>query len=194
MTERRLGELVSVCVIASMLVCMPGSVCAQGQVEREGVFVVGVAGGYAWMNVAADNRPGNPEGAFAFGIRGGYAITRDVFAGMELNGWTLNTYDMNDPSRGESISNVSAVINYFPMGGPVYFTAGIGKVAYTNNSPAVSGGREQGDSWFVGGGYEFPISRDLTLAPQIRYVRGDFTGGNFSAYEITLGVNWYLGN
>ncbi len=116
--------------------------------------------------------------------------TCHALLGVEFNGWTLQSYDVNDPTQGESISNVSAFIHYFPMDdSPVFVTGGAGISSYTNNSPTVSG-RDHGGSWFAGTGYEYPISEQLMLEPQIRYSHGNFSGGQYHVFEMSVGVNW----
>lgn len=161
--------------------------------ERSG-FVVGGWAGYGVMNVSTDNSTRNSNGTFALGLRGGYALSSRVILGLELNGWTLKAYDVNDPSKGESVSNISIFMDYFPFKEiPIYVAGGGGRISYSNNSPNVNG-RDKGGSWFLGSGYEYNLSKKLMLVPQLRYSRGNFTGGNFDVFEIALGLNWYSGN
>ena len=184
--------LVSACVIVSFMGLFPGILCAEEYVERNGMVIGGWAG-YGQMNVNTDNSSGSSNGTFALGFKGGYAPTSELIFGLELNGWTLEAYNTNDPSKGESVSNVSVFVNYFPYKNlPLYFAGGLGQISYTNNSPEVDG-RDTGGSWFVGSGYEYPLSNKLMLVPQIRYSHGNFTGGNFNVFEFALGLNWYSG-
>jgi opacity protein-like surface antigen len=132
------------------------------------------------------------NGTFTLGFSGGYAITSRFVLGVEVNGWTLESYDLEDPSQGESISNVSIGINYFPFVLPIFIDVGVGQVSYTNNSPNVSG-RDKGVSWFLGSGFELPINKNLLFVPQLRYSQGNFTGVDFSVVELTLGIRWYSG-
>jgi len=146
------------------------------------------------MNVNTDNISRSSYGTFTLGLSGGYTITSKLIMGIELNGWTLKAFNTEDPSEGESVSNVSIFINYFPfVNHPLFIDGGGGRLSYTNNSPNVNG-RDKGGSWFVGSGYEIPISNKLVLVPQIRYSQGNFTGGDFEVYEIALGTRWYSGN
>ena len=171
---------------------LPETILAQDNVDRNG-FALGGWAGYGQMNVNTDNISRSSYGTFALGFSGGYAITSKIVMGIELNGWTLKAFDSKDPSRGESISNISIFINYFPIVGlPLFIEGGGGQLSYTNNSPNVSG-RDKGGSWFVGSGYEIPIFQKLIIVPQIRYSQGNFTGGDFKVYELALGMRWYSG-
>jgi len=172
---------------------LPENIFSQEKVDRNG-FILGGWAGYGLMNVHTDNISRNSYGTFALSFRGGYTIISKAVIGLELNGWTLKAYDIKDPSKGESVSNVSLFLNYFPFKDlPLYITGGGGQLSYTNNSPEVNG-RDKGGSWFVGSGYEIPISYNFNLVPQIRYSQGNITGGNFRVYELAFGINWYSGN
>jgi len=171
---------------------LPEIILAQENVDRNG-FVLGGWAGYGQMNVNTDNISRSSYGTFALGFSGGYTITSKIVMGIELNGWTLKAFDTKDPSRGESISNISIFINYLPIVGlPLFIEGGGGQLSYTNNSSNVNG-RDKGGSWFVGSGYEIPISKKLITVPQIRYSQGNFTGGDFKVYELALGIKWYSG-
>lgn len=192
MSANRRRTLISAFMIVSIISIFPAKIHAAEYIERTGIVIGGWAG-YGVMDVNTDDSFGNSHGTFALGLKGGYAITTRFIAGLELNGWTLKAYDTKDPSKGETVSNVSIFINYFPFNHlPVYFYGGGGHLSYTNNSPGVNG-RDNGSSWFVGSGYEYYISNKLMLVPQIRYSEGNFTGGNFDVYEVALGINWYSG-
>jgi hypothetical protein len=185
--------LISSCLIVSVFGIFPEKISAEEYIERTGIVIGGWAG-YGLMDVNTDDSSGSSHGTFALGLKGGYAITSKFITGLELNGWTLKAYNNKDPSKGETVSNVSIFINYFPFKYlPIYFAGGGGQLSYTNNSPSVNG-RDKGGSWFVGSGYEYKISNKLLLVPQIRYSQGNFTGGNFNVYEIAVGMNWYSGS
>jgi hypothetical protein len=156
-----------------------------------GEFVFGGWAGYGHVNVVEAGSGASSGGAFSLGFSGGYAIASSAVIGLEVNGWTLKAYDINDPSRGESISNFSGYVNYFPLvDSPVYVAVGAGRTTYVNNSPAL-GGRDQGGSWFAGTGYEYPISGQLMLEPRLRYSHGNFSGGNYHVLEMALGMSWH---
>ncbi len=184
--------LFGICLLASIVCFLPWKAHGEEIIDRKG-FVFGGWLGYGSLNLGTDNGYGNTSDTLAFGLKGGYAIMPRVVLGLELNGWTLEEGDVNDPSEGESISNVSLFLNFFPLKTlPFYIEGGGGRVSYTNNSPG-PGGREHGGSWFVGCGYEYPISKRWFLAPHARYAEGDFTDGKFHVIEMALGLSWYSG-
>ena len=171
---------------------LPERTSAQEYVDRSG-FALGGWIGYGQMNVDAENVSRSSDGTFAFGLSGGYAITSRVVLGMEINGWTLKAFDTQDPSKGESVSNVAFFINGFPFHQlPLFIEGGGGQLFYTNNSPDVNG-RDKGGAWFLGSGYEVPISKSFAFVPQIRYSQGNFTGGDFHVVELSVGIRWYSG-
>jgi hypothetical protein len=178
---------------AALLLCcigmQPQSVHADTFL-RPDKFLFGGWAGIGHVSLDANNNAGRSENALALGFRAGYATTSRALIGVEFNGWTLKSYDINNPAKGESISNFSAFINYFPMyDSPVFVTGGAGITSYVNNTPTVSG-RENGGSWFVGTGYEYPVSEQLMLEPQLRYSQGSFSGGKYHVIEMAVGVSW----
>jgi len=192
MKPNRFRKLSGALLFILFLWMLPGEIYAQENIDRNG-FVLGGWAGYGQMNVNTDNTSRGSHGTFALGFKGGYAITSKVIIGLELNGWTINAHDINDPSKGESVSNGSIFINYFPLDNlPLYIAGGGGQLSYRNYSPGING-RDNGGSWFIGSGYEIQISNKLMLVPQIRYSQGNITGGNFKVYEMALGINWYSG-
>ena len=165
---------------------------ALDRIDRSG-FALGIGAGYGSVDVRADNVSRNSYGSFALGFRCGYAVAPYAVVGLELNGWTLKGYDAGDPSKGESLGNSSLFVDAFPVGQiPFYLAGGVGRLSYSNNRPG-GGGRDTGRSWFLGAGYEIPISARWQAVPQLRYSRGRFTGGNFGVYELSVGLNWYSG-
>ncbi|TFH30736.1 MAG: hypothetical protein E4G97_05240 [Deltaproteobacteria bacterium] len=93
---------------------LPGRISAQEDADRSG-FVLGGWAGYGQMNVDSENISSSSNGTFSLGFSGGYAITSKFVLGVEVNGWTLESYNLQDPSKGESISNVLIAINYSPL-------------------------------------------------------------------------------
>lgn len=180
-------------LLFSVLAIAQGASLARENVDRTG-YVIGASAGYGSVDVHTTEVSKDSYGTFALGFRGGYAVTPHAVIGIELNGWTLKPYDFNDdPTKGESVSNVSLFVNYFPFEEiPIYITGGAGQLSYINNSAEVNG-RDSGSSWFAGGGYEISLSKEIMLVPQFRYSEGEFTGGDFSVYEFAVGVNWYPG-
>lgn len=190
MRKNSKGWLFILCLSACVLFVNVNSVHAEGKITRKG-FEMGGYLGYGLVNVKADDVGKSSYGSFALGFQGGYAVTPRSIIGLEVNGWTLEAYNNEDPSEGESVSNISLFMNYFPSEMvPLYISVGGGQVSYMNNSPRVNG-RDRGISWFLGSGYEIPLTDNMMLAPQIRYTRGDITDGNFGVFELSIGMHWY---
>ena len=122
--------------------------------------------------------------------------------GLEMNGWLLQAFNLNDPTVGESVSNVFGVIDLFPTRKiPLFLRGGGGLAMYQNNRPAESGGT--GWSWTGGAGYEVRFSERVGLAPIVEYAYGRFgdvsnpitveTGRHSSVVEFKLAVIWHFG-
>ena len=185
-------KLFLVAGVLFLFLILPEVILAQKNTYRNG-FMVGGWAGYGQINLNTSTISNSSHGTFALGFCGGYAIYSKVVMGMELNGWTSKTSNLEDPAEGESISNVSIFLNYFPIENlPLFFAGGGGKISYINNIPDVTG-RDKGWSWFVGSGYEIPVIKRLVIVPQIRFSRGNFTDGNYKVFELALGLKWYSG-
>ena len=175
---------------------------AQDNIIRKG-FTFGTSLGYGSIKYEHQNMP-TKDDSFAFGLKVGYAITQNIISGLEVNGWTIQAfndyaynyyyyYDYNEPSEGESISNISLFINMFPFKErPFYIIGGVGKTYYDNYDQNADI-RETGTSFSIGCGYEIPISEHWRFAPQYKYSKGNFTGGEYRVSEISIAFHWYSG-
>lgn len=178
-------------MIAFLVLSAVGNGNAQGNSELKGLTLGGNIG-YGRINYNYDNKAHQTEDTLALGFQGGYAITRNIILGVEFNGWTLEGFDLWDMTKGESVSNYSLFADLFPFNAPLYFVGGAGVSRYINNNPDIEG-RESGTALFIGLGYEFPITKSLKYAPQIRYSRGSYSGGDYYAAELAIAVHWYAG-
>jgi len=122
--------------------------------------------------------------------------------GLEINGWLLQGFNLNDPTVGESVSNVLGVIDVFPIRKiPLFIRGGGGLAMYQNNRPEESGGT--GHSWAGGAGYEIRFTKRLGLAPMMEYAYGRFddvrnpitveTGRHYSVVEFRVAAIWHFG-
>ncbi len=106
------------------------------------------------------------KGGLAMGLEGGYAFNRVFSLGLRLNGSTLENSNLQDPSKGESVSQFSAMVRVCPWPGTgIFLRGGAGSLRYTNNRPEEFGG--SGTGLFLGAGYEFPLWKRLHLAPVV---------------------------
>ncbi len=154
------------------------SVCwAQGP-TRGGFWVAGELGyGSATLDSDASSRS---KGGFAMGLEGGFAFNPVFSVGLRLNGCTLEASNLNDPAKGESLSMFSAMVRVYPWRGQgLFLRGGAGSLRYTNNRPLEFGG--SGTGYFLGAGFEFPVSKRLRIAPVF-----DFTSGKLDDVDNAL--------
>lgn len=139
--------------------------------------------------------------AFSVGFSVGRRVTQHLRAGLKAGGWTLQTFDLNNPTVGESVGGVMAIADVFPLRNhPLFARGGIGYGTYTNNTPAGRNG--SGLTWEGGGGYEIRLSRSLRLLPMVEYCGGHLgnagafagqTNTRYSVIEFNVGVLYRFG-
>lgn len=138
----------------------------------------------------------------------GEAVGRGVVLNSRLpvlmapNGWLLQSFNLSNPAVGESVSNVLAVVDAFPIRkAPIFLRVGPGLALYQNNRPGGFGG--SGWAWTAGMGYEIPISENLRLAPMVDYAAGSLgdvrnaiaaeMGRRYSVVEFKVAIAWHFG-
>jgi len=143
-----------------------------GRAETPAAVGFWIAGELGYGSVAIDtDASSHSKGTLAMGVEGGYAFNRTVSVGLRLNGWTLESSNLQDPAKGESISLFSAMVRVYPWADHgLFLRGGVGSLRYTNNHPGGFGGN--GTGLFLGGGYEFPLWRRLQIAPVLDYAWG----------------------
>jgi hypothetical protein len=187
-------------IICSLILVFAYSSYAQDDIIRNGLYLGFSLGygntGYKYQDINTS------DDTLAMGLQAGYAIIPDIILGLETNGWTIRAYNdssyyyyyyyyYEEPTEGESISNVSLFLNVFPFHNrSFYITGGIGKAYYENYS-RYEHYKDDGGEWFLGCGYEFPITKRLMYAPQFRYSRGNFSNGEYNVKEISIALHWY---
>lgn len=146
------------------------------------------------------NTTRNP--AFALGFVGGHSLGNRARVGLELNGWLLQSFKLNNPAVGESVSNVLVVVDVFPKRKtPIFLHVGPGLALYQNNRPGGFNGT--GWSWTAGVGYEIPLTEKFGLAPIVDYSAGSLgdvrnalaveTGRRYSVVEFKVAIFWHFG-
>jgi hypothetical protein len=139
---------------------------------------------------------------FALGFVGGHSLGNRARIGLELNGWLLQSFNLNNPAVGESVSNVLALVDVFPIRKtPIFLRAGPGLALYQNNRPGGFNGT--GWSWTAGVGYEIPLAEKFGLAPIVDYAAGSLgdvrntlaveTGRRYSVVEFKVAIAWHFG-
>jgi hypothetical protein len=158
--------------------------------------------GEGQLSIASDQIHRGRTPTFALGFLGGHRLGEHARVGLEINGWLLQASNLNDPTVGESVSNVLGVIDVFPTRKiPLFIRGGGGLAMYQNNRPAESGGK--GWAWTGAAGYEVRFSERLGLAPTVQYAYGRFddvrnpitveTGRHYSVVEFKLAAIWHFG-
>jgi len=158
--------------------------------------------GEGQLSLASDQIHRNRTPTFALGFLGGHRLGHQARVGLEIDGWLLQASNLNDPTVGESVSNVLGVIDVFPARKiPLFIRGGGGLAMYQNNRPVESGGT--GWSWTGGAGYEVRFSERLGLAPMVGYAYGSFddvrnpitieTGRHYSVVEFKVAAIWHFG-
>lgn len=119
----------------------------------------------------SSNINSHSKGGLALGLEGGYALNSTVSLGLRLSGCSLEASNLNDPTKGESISLFSALVRVYPLPGQgLFLRGGLGSLRYTNNHPLEFNG--SGTGLTFGAGYEFPLTKRLKLAPVVDFTQG----------------------
>ena len=162
-------------------------------------WFLGMDVGYGSLDLRSDQNDAVSKHALAITFRGQARVADLLRVGLELGGWTLDAYDANDPSKGESVSNVLVVADVVPTGRyrPL-FRIGFGRVEYNNNAPSALEG--SGWGWKAAVGYEFPVWRNVRVVPRVQYgaselddaygVNDRSTGRRYDAWDLGVGVTW----
>ena len=165
-------------------------------------WIVSLALGEGQLKLRSDQQTWERVPTFAIGFDLGRQIGPWARAGMEVDGWLLQAFDLNNPGVGESVGHVMAIGDALPSRNHGLFVrGGFGWSSYTNLRPAGSNGG--GLTWMAGGGYEIPVSRSLRLVPTIGYSAGHLGNGGtptpqthfgYSVIEFKLAVRYRFGS
>jgi hypothetical protein len=129
------------------------------------------------ITLSSDQQKGGAKTRGAMGIAGGYQPTDRLRVGLHVNGWLFEAFPPYDPIKGESVSNVSGIVDVTPsLKHRLFARGGFGLSTYTNNH--VDGFDGSGPCWEAGGGYEIPIGGQLRLAPMGEYSSGKLGNGS----------------
>jgi hypothetical protein len=189
------------CFVIILTICVTGSAHAQGDRNLR-PWWVGAEAGEGQLDLTSDQIHRNRASTFALGFLGGHRLGERARIGLELNGWLLQAFNLNDPTVGESVSNVLGVGDVFPIRKlPLFARFGAGLALYQNNRPLEFGG--SGWSWTSGLGYELRLGDGFGLAPSVGYASGHFgdvnnvitveTGRRYSVVEFKVAAIWHIG-
>ena len=151
--EVLMRHLPRVMLLGSLIVLSGSPVCRAQGLAQSGFWVAGELG-YGSATLNSDVSSHSSRG-LSMGLEGGYAFNPTISLGLRLNGCSLEASNLNDPSKGESISLFSAVVRVYPVPGQgLFLRGGAGSLRYTNNHPLAFDG--SGTGLCLGAGYEFP--------------------------------------
>ena len=127
---------------------------------------------------------------FFLGFEGGYTINSHFLIGVELSGWLLESSDVNDPSKGEGISQLFLITRLYPssaMG--LCAKIGGGHVSYWNNRPGEPS-RTSGWGLTFGGGYDVPLNNNFAITPFFTYYFGDAGNQDHNVWTLGIGLTF----
>jgi hypothetical protein len=146
-------------------------------------FWAGVQVGYGVLDKFSDQEPHNEQGAFALAFNLGGTLNRHVRLGAQINGWLVEAYDPYDPATGASLSQIFAIAQVYPWcASGVFLKLGAGRAIYANHHPDEFGSSGWGHTIAVG--YDWTVSRRVSLTPAINYSRGSL--GNVDNVLLTV--------
>jgi hypothetical protein len=125
---------------------------------------IGIGGGWTHLESADSDR----RGSFALDFGGGLWVREEIGMGARLGGWTLEGFNLGDPSEGESLSEAFAVVRLRPFGGsPLVIDVEGGWASYTANAPSVV--LREGDGWGarIGVAWDVDVSDSWSMAPTL---------------------------
>ncbi|WP_109484362.1 hypothetical protein [Occallatibacter savannae] len=145
---------------------------SEGHGSADPNWFISMSLGDGQLKLQSDQRSSSRDPSFALGFDLGRRIGSRVRAGLEVNGWLLQAFDLNNPTVGESVGQVMAVGDFLPSRThSIFARAGFGRSSYTINRP--TGNNGGGMSWIAGGGYEIPVSKSVRLVPTVAYSAGN---------------------
>ncbi len=182
-----------------------GSSCSAPPARNERIvrpWWVALELGDGQLKLTSDQFNTTRHPAFALGFAGGHSLGNRARIGLEMNGWLLQSFNLNNPAVGESVSNVWVVADALPIRKtPIFLRAGSGLALYQNNRPGGFGGT--GWSWTAGVGYEIPLTKQFGLAPIVDYAAGSLgdvrnilaveTNRRYSVVEFKVAIAWHFG-
>ena len=187
--ELRLSQLIKLIFFALLgfSLISPGAL-AEEKLERSGYWgSVDFGAGFVQRSFAEIEED---DTNFFLGFEGGYTINPHFLIGVELSGWLLESSDVNDPSKGEGISQVFLTTRLYPSASMGLFAkVGGGYVSYWNNRPGEPSSR---DGWglSLGGGYDFPLNKNFAISPFINYSFGEADDQDHNVWTLGIGFTF----
>jgi hypothetical protein len=174
-------------VLLLVLVLVLTSACAGAAESAAGGFWGGVELGAG--NIQRSTTASSTDTTIYMAFKGGYALSERLLLGAELGGYTLGAGDLWDPSKGEGLSQVFLVAQYYlqPMRAGWYVKGGAGYVSYWNNS--LGGTDDNGWGALFGLGYDWRTDGLGTLGPLLTFDYGKAQDSDYRA--VALALSWF---
>ena len=143
---------------------------AQNGPTRHG-FWADVEFGYGQLEMSSDQEPLTRQSVFTLNFALGGWLNPHLRLGGELGGWLLEAFDVWDPSKGESVSQVRAIAQVYPWQERGFFLkAAVGQAIYTNEHPFEFDSKGWGGT--IGAGYDLRVSDGFSLTPVVTFNQG----------------------
>jgi len=180
-TALRIGRI----VVALTLIATGGTTLADDR--PPGKWWIGLEAGAASVQTSEGARS-DRNGRLALAFRGGIIATPSLLLGVQFGGFTEESTDFNDPSRGEGLSHVFALAQWYPgqrREGP-YIRAGGGYADHWSNRPL--GNSSHGWGLCFGVGWDFSAGAIGYVGPSLSWFQA--RTGDMDVSALTLGLNW----
>jgi hypothetical protein len=180
-SKKRIG-----CVMLALTLIAAGSTGIADD-RQPGNWWIGLEAGPASVRTSEGGRS-DRNGRLALAFRGGVIVTPSLLVGLQLGGFTEQASDVNDPARGEGISHVFAIAQWYPgqrREGP-YLRAGGGYADHWSNQSA--GRDSHGWGLCFGVGWDFSAGAMGYVGPSLSWFRA--RTGDMDVSALTLGLNW----
>ena len=166
--------------ITSLLACVAALTLAPGLAAQRAApratprtgFWYAFGAGTGWARVSCQICRADHRAGLAAYLRLGGGVSRHLLIGAEMAGWRKS-----DDRIDQTAAGVSAALYWYPARrSPLYLKGGVGYVTHRieDGADVIT---STGIGPQLGLGYEFPISRNLFLAPNVNVAYGSIAGG-----------------
>lgn len=162
---------------------------AQERNEEPGRWWFDGALGYGSVRLSSSGGPADTSGLFHMSLAGGRVIHEQVWIGLEAAGWLYEASTLDNPGKGEGLSEVGFTSRFFLAPGSAWHAvAGAGYASHWNNAPGGSGG--SGGAWSAGIGYDWTTSRRGAVTLRLLFGGGSVGDEDFRGVTLDLGYRW----